>query len=85
MPIGPDWQYAFYGGFMVQRLEEFGATITELEYPYATRQDTVFIGGDLHDPARIWKIDFLGDSVLEVRNIHPAHPFGEMFWLRKIE
>jgi hypothetical protein len=84
MPFGPDWKYHFDGGFMRQTLQEFGATVSDLEYPYATKADTVVIGGDLNDPARTWKVAFVGDSVLEVHNITPGVIFGELFWLRKI-
>lgn len=82
-PVHPDWEYQFYNGFMCQTLHDFGLNLASLEYTYATRNDTVFIGGDLHDPARIWKVYFHCDSIVEVRNVTPGTLLFGRWWLKK--
>lgn len=83
-PVHPDWEYCFDAqGFMRQTLYGFGATLASIEYPYATRADTVRIGGDQHDPARSWKIRFECDSVVEVVNVTPGQVIFQRFWLKK--
>jgi hypothetical protein len=81
MPFGPDWHYHFDGAQMRQTLQEPGLPLVDLEFPYVTRADSIFIGGN---PERTWKIEFVGDSVLEVRDITPGLIIGEMYWLRKL-
>jgi len=85
VPANPDWVYQFDGqGFMRQTFHFGGATLSSLEYPYATRQDTVFIGGDANDPARTWMVRFECDSILEVRNVTPGTLILGQFWLRRV-
>lgn len=81
--IGPDWEYSFDGAIMHQTLTKFGATLAHLEFPYSTRNDTLWIGGNLTNAPRRWKYEFIGDSVVEVIDIPPDGVLNERFWMRK--
>ena len=81
VPAHPPWEYCFDGqGFMTQAWDFVGVS---LEYTYATRADEVHIGGDLHDPARTWKVYFVCDSIVEVLNVTPGTLLYGRFWLKK--
>jgi hypothetical protein len=77
----PDWHYHFEAGLLTQSYIKAGATITALTYPYAIRQDTVFIGGDATNAPRVWLLHFECHEITEVVQSAPA--FSQRFWLRR--
>lgn len=81
--FGEDWLYGFEGQIMRQSLTKFGATIVELEAPYNTSNDTLWVGDNINTPLRRWKFEWIGDSVVQVIDIPPGGVLNERFWMRK--
>lgn len=77
----PDWHYHFDQGLINQQYEQAGAVLADLTYPYATRKDSVFIGGDATNPPRTWVLNFECEEIVEVRQVGVA--IGARFWLRR--
>lgn len=64
-PVSPEWHYRFDRGLLTQTAVAAGNTIWEYQFPYATRGDTVLIGGDSLNAPRTWVLDWWCDSVVE--------------------
>jgi hypothetical protein len=79
--FAPDWHYHFNGGLLTQSHIKAGATLTALTYPYAIRNDSIFIGGDLTNAPRVWLVDFECDEVVEISQ--EAAVMGQRFWLKR--
>lgn len=79
--LNPEWHYHFDRGLLLQSYEDFGATLTTLTYPYATRHDSVFIGGDATNAPRVWVLEFECADVVKVRNV--GQVLGATFWLKR--
>jgi len=79
--LAPDWHYHFDGGLLTQSYIKAGATITALTYPYAIREDSIFIGGDLTNAPRVWLVDFECDEVVQISQ--EAAVLGQRFWLKR--
>lgn len=81
VPDNPDWQYHFERGLLTQFTTFAGTTISEKQYPYALRGDTLLIGGDAHDAPRRWVLRFECCDVVEIQ--HLAGPIATPRWLRR--
>jgi hypothetical protein len=79
--LQPDWKYSFDDGLLTQSYEAFGSVLTTLTFPYATRQDTVFIGGDTNNQTRIWILYFECHEIVQVRDASSL--LGQKFWLKR--
>ncbi len=79
--IYPDWHYHFERGILTQKYEKFGATLTTITFPYATRGDSVFIGGNSTNDPRIWVLSFECADVVKVQSVSAT--FGPTFWLTR--
>ena len=77
-PASPGWLYTFDNGIVTQRAEKFGATLSALQFTYAQRADTLYIGGDELNPPRTWIIRLLGENDLKVLQ-RPDDP-GQRYW-----
>lgn len=65
----PWWEFTFENGIMTQEAKGFGATLSDLQFTYALRDDTLHIGGDLNNPPRRWLYKLLGPDDLKVTEI----------------
>lgn len=83
LPAHPDWQYDFDRGILTQSLEDFGAPLVQYQFPYATRADTVTIGGDATNGPRSWKVYFYCDSIVKVTNTTPGQIVAPVIWLQR--
>jgi len=81
----PDWQYLFDDNILTQYIVDFGDTITSQQYTYATRHDTIIIGGDINNPTRQWQLNFICDSVVIATNITPGTLLAPTLYLRKLQ
>ena len=79
--LSPDWHYSFDRGLLTMQYEKAGATITTLTYPYATRHDSVFIGGDATNTPQIWTLEFECDEVVKVNRVGAL--ISQEFWLKR--
>lgn len=78
-PESPGWVYYFDNGIVTQQAKGFGASLSFLQFTYAERGDTLYIGGDMVNPPRTWVLYFLGDNDLKVRE-QPADTSGREAW-----
>lgn len=72
-PASPGWTYTFDNSIVTQRVKDFGATLSTLQFTYAQRGDTLYIGGDENNPPRLWLIHLLGDIDMKAYQ-RPADP-----------
>lgn len=79
--FSPDWNYQFEDGILTQSYDKFGAQLTTLTYPYAIRNDTIIIGGDVTNIARKWVVYFECQDVVKVTQV--GFLFGQQFWLSR--
>lgn len=83
IPAHPEWVYDFREGLLTQSITDFGVVITTLTYPYAVRQDTVWIGGDANNLPRVWLLAFECPDIVRVNNISPGAVLSPQFWLKR--
>lgn len=83
LPEHPEWNYDFQDHLLTQYIIDFGDTITLLQFPYATRGDTVLIGGDPQNEPRVLLFNFICDSVANVRDISPGVLISPVMYFRK--
>jgi hypothetical protein len=62
----PTKTYHFERGFLIQQVHVGPTPVWSYEFLYATRLDTVFIGGDSINSPRVWTCYFHCDSLVEV-------------------
>lgn len=74
IPAHPPWEWNFDNGILTQSVQDFGATLTTLQFTYAVRADTIYIGGDGQNDPRRLVIRFLGDGALEARQLPTGSP-----------
>lgn len=67
LPAHPDWRYEFYDGLLTQSVYDFGQPLSVKTYPYAIRQDTIFVGGDSVNAPRQLIVYFYCDSLVQCR------------------
>ena len=85
IPQHPPWEWHFDNGILTQSVQDFGATLTTLQFTYAVRDDTVFIGGDGNNDPRILLIRFLGDGAIEAKQLPAGSPgIGFYFILERL-
>ena len=77
-PASPGWTFHFDNGILTQRVDKFGGTITALQFTYAQRGDTLYIGGDEHNGPRLWIVNLLGERDMKARQ-RPDDP-GQREW-----
>ena len=83
LPAHPEWTYDFRDGLLTQSITDFGVMITSITYPYAVRQDTVWIGGTVTDMPRTWLLEFECADIVRVTNISPGATLSTQFWLKR--
>ena len=87
LPAHPNWVYDFHNGLLTQTVSDFGAVISQRQYPYTVRYssspiDTLFVGGDTHEPARTWLLDFECATIVHLQAI--GTPFNGLQYLRRV-
>jgi len=65
----PYWMLDFDNGILTQKAKFSGQPLTVLQFTYAERGDTLYIGGDLHNPPRTWLTRLLSDNDLKATEI----------------
>lgn len=70
-PAHPEWQYDFAAPHLRQWIEDLGVIVTEQEYIYAVKEDSVFISGA--GGQRVWLVAFPDDSTCIYRLAQPLH------------
>ncbi|MBL7780674.1 MAG: hypothetical protein JNM22_05605 [Saprospiraceae bacterium] len=83
LPSNPEWAYSFEDGFLTQTHTNFGTVLSSQTYTYATRNDTVFIGGSGLNMERRWKVYFHCDSIVEARTATPGSVLAPTIWLKR--
>jgi hypothetical protein len=81
--FAPDWHYHFEAGLLTQHYIKAGDTLSELSYPYAVRDSTIIIGGDINNAPREWHVLFECEDVVQVTQYSGI--LGKRFWLRREE
>ena len=85
IPQHPPWIWQFDNGILTQSVQDFGATLTTLQFTYAVRADTVYIGGDGQNDPRRLVIRYLGNGALEARQLPAGSPgIGFYFILERL-
>jgi hypothetical protein len=82
-PSHPEYLYSFESGLLRQSHTAFGAVISDNTYTYATRHDTLHIGGDANNLPRTLLLYFHCDSIVEARNISPGAVLAPVIWLKQ--
>lgn len=67
----PWWLLDFDNNILIQKAKVGGSTVSMLQFTYAERGDTIYIGGDLDNPPRIWVVRLLSDNDLKAIQIAP--------------
>ena len=71
-PATPNWHYVFTENLLEQSVYVGPTKVISYQFTYATRRDTLFIGGDITSPPRVWKYKFHLDSLIELTDITPG-------------
>lgn len=81
-PAHPLWIYEFNYPHLRQWIVDFGVVITEQEYIYAPKGDTLFVSGA--GGQRKWLLYFPSDSVCEYRAFTSIH-LSPVYRLHRIQ
>lgn len=73
VPNHPNWEYDISDNLFRQTVTDFGVVLSDLQFPYAQRGDTLFIGGDAANNPRIWIVRLIGERAAEVTEL-PTGP-----------
>lgn len=65
----PYWLLDFDNGILTQKAKFSGSALTVLQFTYAERGDTIYIGGDFNNAPRTWLVRLLGDNDLKAVEI----------------
>lgn len=65
----PYWLLDFDNGILTQKAKFSGQPVTVLQFTYAERGDTLYIGGDLHNAPRTWLMRLITDTDLKAVEI----------------
>ena len=72
VPDHPAWEYDITDNLFRQTVTDFGVVLSDLQFPYAQRGDTLFIGGDAVNLPRVWVVRLIGDKAAEVQELPTA-------------
>jgi hypothetical protein len=61
----PYWHLDIDNGLLKQKAKFGGTTVTMLQFTYAERRDTLYIGGDLNNAPRTWVVRLIGENDLK--------------------
>lgn len=79
----PYWDIDFDNGILTQKAKFTGQTLTVLQFTYAERGDTLFIGGDQNNPPRTWLLRLIGDNDLKVVEVEPEQQVWPVYYFER--
>jgi hypothetical protein len=79
----PYWLLDFDNGLLTQKAKFAGQPLTVLQFTYAERLDTLYIGGDLSNAPRTWLVRLIGDNDLKAVELQPEQPVWPVYYFER--
>lgn len=84
VPNRPNWLYEFRNGLFTHYRTDILTGVTETDqFAYTVLGDTLYFGGDGHEPPRQWLLDFKCEHIVHTRPLNV--PIAHVLYLERVE